>query len=43
MIVMRYLMLVMSGPDDCYERHLMIVMSGPDDRYEVPDDRYEWT
>jgi hypothetical protein len=36
-------MIVMSGPDDRYERHLMIVMSGPDDRYEVPDDRYERT
>ena len=27
-------MIVMSGPDDRYERHLMIVMSEPDDRYE---------
>jgi hypothetical protein len=34
MIVMTYLMIVMSGPDDRYERHLMIVMSEPDDRYE---------
>jgi hypothetical protein len=36
-------MIVMSVPDDRYERHLMIVMSVPDDRYEVPDDRYERT
>jgi hypothetical protein len=27
-------MIVMSGPDDRYERHLIIVMSEPDDRYE---------
>ena len=27
-------MIVMSGPDDRYERHLMIVMSEPDDCYE---------
>jgi hypothetical protein len=27
-------MIVMSVPDDRYERHLMIAMSEPDDRFE---------